>query len=99
SRRDLALVVTGTLVFLAASVALELSEKVLAWTQHWERYQLDEVPGTLLFLALALAWFSWRRAREARRELARRVAAQERLAEALSENRRLSLSHVHVQEE
>jgi len=99
SRRDLTLVAAGTALVLAASIAFELSEKLAVWTQHWERYQLDELPGALLFLAVALAWFSWRRAREARGELARRVAAQERLAEALAENRRLSLSHVEVQEE
>jgi len=99
SRRDLALVAACTILFMAASVVFELSEKVSTWTQPWERYQLDELPGTLLFLAVALAWFSWRRAHEARAELARRVAAQQRLADALAENRRLSLSHVCVQEE
>lgn len=98
SRRDLALVVAGATLFLAASVTFELSEKVLAWTQPWERYQLDELPGALLFLAVALAWFSWRRMGEAREELARRIKAQQQLADALAENRRLSLSHVEVQE-
>src|SRR6185503_353458 len=99
SRRDLLLVGAATLLFFTASVAFELSEKVLAWTRPWERYQLDEIPGTLMFLALGLAWFSWRRARDARQELRQRLAAQQRLAEALAENRRLSLSHVRVQEE
>jgi signal transduction histidine kinase len=98
-RRDLLLVGAGTVLFFAASVHFELSEMVSSWTGRWENYQLDEIPGTLLFLALALAWFGWRRVQEARDELRRRVATQERLAEALAENRRLSLSHVSVQEE
>src|SRR6185503_3226831 len=55
SRRDLLLVGAATLLFFTASVAFELSEKVLAWTRPWERYQLDEIPGTLMFLALGLA--------------------------------------------
>jgi len=99
SRRDLIAVGVGTVVFFAASVRLELSEAVLSWTRPWERYQLDELPGVLLFLAAALAWFAWRRMKEARGALRQRMAAQLRLAEALAENRRLSLSHVRAQEE
>ena len=99
SRRDLALVLAGTVVFFTLSAAFELSEKVLALTRPWERYQLDELPGVLLFLAVALSWFGWRRVREARVELARRVALEKQLADTLAENRRLSLSHVQVQEE
>ena len=79
--------------------AFELSEKVLALTRPWERYQLDELPGVLLFLAAALSWFGWRRVREARVELARRMVLERQLADTLAENRRLSLSHVKVQED
>ncbi len=99
ARRDLLLVCAGTGLFWVFSVAVELNERVLAWTRPWERYQLDEIPGVLLFLALALSWFAWRRVREARMELARRVALERQLAETLAENRRLSLSHVRVQED
>jgi len=99
SRRDLIAVAVGTVVFFAVSVRLELSEAVLSWTRPWERYQLDELPGVLLFLAAALAWFAWRRMNEARGALRQRMATQLRLAEALAENRRLSLSHVRAQEE
>jgi two-component system, NarL family, sensor histidine kinase UhpB len=99
SRRDLACVLAGTVIFFALSAAFELSEKVLALTRPWERYQLDELPGVLLFLAVALSWFGWRRVREARVELTRRMALENQLAETLAENRRLSLSHVRVQED
>ncbi len=99
SRRDLIGVLAGTVIFFGFSVTIELSEAVLAFTRPWEHYQLDEVPGVLLFLAIALSWFGWRRVREARVELARRVVLERQLAETLAENRRLSLSHVRVQED
>lgn len=99
ARRDLLVIAAGVALFAAASVAFEFSEAMLRWTRPWERYQLDELPGILLVLAVALAWFAWRRMREARAELGRRVAAERNLAGALAENRRLSLSHLRVQEE
>lgn len=99
ARRDFFWVSACVLLFWWLSVAVEVNERVLAWTRPWEHYQLDELPGVLLVLALALAWYSWRRAREARGELQRRMAAEARLAETLLENRRLSLSHVRVQED
>jgi two-component system, NarL family, sensor histidine kinase UhpB len=99
ARQDLLLVCVGAGLFWGLSVVVELNERVLAWTQPWERYQLDELPGVLLFLAAALAWYSWRRVREVRVQLERRNAAETRLAETLAENRRLSLSHVRVQED
>ncbi len=97
--RDFLWVGACVLLFWWFSMAVELNERVLAWTRPWEHYQLDELPGVLLVLALTLAWYSWRRAGEARRELRRRMAAEARLAETLLENRRLSLSHVSVQED
>lgn len=99
ARRDLLLLVAGVLLFWGLSVAIELNERVLSWTRPLERYQIDELPGVLLFLAVALAWYSWRRVGDARGELRRRMAAEARLAETLLDNRRLSLSHVRVQED
>ena len=99
ARRDLGLVAVATAIAVFISIHVELSETVLAWTRPWERYQLDELPGVLLFVAVALAWFAWRRVREAQAELARRVALERALADALADNQRLSHSHVSVQEE
>lgn len=98
ARRDLLLVAAATLLAWGVSVTFELSERVLAWTKPWERYELDELPGVLLVLAAALAWYAWRRVREVREQLTLRRAAEARLAETLAENRRLSISHVEVQE-
>lgn len=99
ARRDLLWVGAGAALFWAFSVAVELNERVLSWTRPWERYQIDELPGVLLFLSAALVWYSWRRVHDARTELQRRVAAESKLAETLQENRRLSLSHVRMQED
>jgi two-component system sensor histidine kinase UhpB len=97
-RRDLALVAVATVGVAVACIHVELSETLLAWTRPWERYQLDELPAVLLFVAVALAWFAWRRVREARAEIGRRVALEKDLADALQEIQRLSQSNVLVQE-
>jgi two-component system, NarL family, sensor histidine kinase UhpB len=99
AHRDLGLVLVATAVVVFVSIQFELSELVLGWARRWERYQVDEIPGILLFVAVALAWFAWRRVREAQAELARRVALEKELAAALADNQRLSHSHVQVQEE
>src|SRR5664279_1134117 len=98
-RRDLALVIVATIAFAFLSVHFELSETVFNWTRARERYQLDELPGVLLVLASALAWFAWRRVRELREELHRRRAIERQLAAALDTNQRLARANVRVQEE
>ena len=80
ARRDalwLCLLSTG-FFFLAAQ--LELSEHVARLAEGYERWQLDELPLTLLLLALGLAWFGWRRWRELRQamQVGARLAAQNR---------------------
>jgi len=63
------------------------------------RFQLDELPGVLLFLASALAWYAWRRMTQAREELSRRREIEARLREALAQNRELALARVRAQED
>ena len=96
---DLALVVSATVLFALVSVHLELSEIISAWTRPHERYQLDELPGVLLVMALGLAWFAWRRAGEVHKELQLRLAIEAELTATLSENRRLERANVSIQEE
>lgn len=98
SQRDLLWVAAGTLLFWGVSMVFELNEHLAELVEPWERYQLDELPGVLLFLGCALAWYAWRRVRETREQLRLRLAAEAKLAATLAENRRLSLSHVEVQE-
>jgi signal transduction histidine kinase len=89
----------GAVIFALLSVRLELSEHLLAWTRPHERYQVDELPGVLLFIACGLAWYAWRRVAEVREELALRRAVEGRLREALAENRKLTTAAVSKQEE
>jgi two-component system, NarL family, sensor histidine kinase UhpB len=98
ARRDVAVVVAISVVSVFLSVKLDLSEKILAWTQPHERWQLDELPGVLLAIAVCLIWFSTRRYFEARRELDLRRAAEARLVEALAENQRLTQAYLDMQE-
>jgi two-component system sensor histidine kinase UhpB len=99
ARRDLLGIVVATVLFAALAVGFELSETVLAWTQPRERFQLDELPGILLFIALALAWYASRRVREARAEIALRRGTEAKLREALAQNRELAATGVRIQEE
>jgi two-component system, NarL family, sensor histidine kinase UhpB len=97
--RDGIAIALSTLLFAFVSVYFELSETIAAMTRPRERYQLDELPGTLLFMALGLAWFAWRRMREARTSLQRQVAIETELTAALAENRRLERGTIKVQED
>jgi two-component system sensor histidine kinase UhpB len=99
ARRDLVLLIGGAAIFALLSVRLELSEHLLAWTRPHERYQVDELPGVLLFVACGLAWYAWRRVAEIREELALRRNVEGRLREALAENRKLAMAAVSKQEE
>jgi PAS domain S-box-containing protein len=78
-RRDLAVVALVTLVTFLISSVLELNELLLAATRPYEAYQLDELPVTFLAMAVALAWFSWRRSGQAVEQLDLRLRAQEAL--------------------
>lgn len=97
-RRDLLWIVSATAGFAALCAWLELSETVLTWTRPHERFQLDELPGILLFLAVALAWYAWRRMGEAQDELKLRQGTEARLREALVQNRELARAGVRIQE-
>jgi len=99
ARRDLIWIVAATVGFAVLCASLELSETVLAWTRPHERFQLDEIPGILLFLALALAWYASRRVWEARAEVILRAGIETRLREALLQNRELARTGVRIQEE
>jgi two-component system sensor histidine kinase UhpB len=96
--RDGVVIVAATTVFGMVSAHFELGETIAAFTRPQERYQLDELPGVLLFMALGLAWFAWRRMREARAALRRRIAIEAKLTAALAENRRLERANVGIQE-
>jgi len=97
-RRDVVVVVLVTLLAAIICVKFDASEAIARWTKPMEHLQLDELPGVLLVLATALAWFASRRYFEAKRQLTLRNAAERRLAEALADNQRLALRYVDMQE-
>jgi two-component system, NarL family, sensor histidine kinase UhpB len=98
ARRDAAAVIAATLLAAVVCAKLDLGEAVARWTRPYEALQLDELPLILLVMAIGLIWFSSRRFFEAKRQLELRRAADARLAETLTENQRLALKYVDMQE-
>lgn len=96
--RDLAWVLAVTVLAAALGAMFDLSERAYRWTRGMERFQLDELPGALCVLCVGLAWFAWRRYREARRELSRRCALEEQAERLLADNRRLANQALQAQE-
>ncbi len=96
--RDLACVLAVTLVAGALFATFDFSEFTYRWTRSAERFQLDEMPATLVVLALGLAWFAWRRYREAQREARRRRTLEEEAEQLLAQNRRLANQATSAQE-
>lgn len=96
--RDLACVFGVTIVAGALFARFDFSEFAYHWTRSAERFQLDELPPTLVVLALGLAWFAWRRYREAQSEVQRRRTLEEEAAHLLAENRRLANQALAAQE-
>lgn len=97
-RRDLALVLALTFVAGALFAHFDFSEYAYRLTRGAERFQLDELPPTLVVLAIGCAWFAWRRYREAQSEVRLRRALEEEAEHLLAENRRLANQALAAQE-
>lgn len=97
-RRDIVIVVLLTVLAALIGASLEINERIFAGTRRWEHLQIDELPAVLVVLSASLAWFAWRRYREAVSEIARRRAAEAHLAATLLENRRLARQFMQLQE-
>ncbi|MGF6573441.1 two-component system sensor histidine kinase UhpB [Paraburkholderia sp. GAS333] len=96
--RDLTCVVAVTALAAVCGAAFDLSERAYRFTRGMERFQLDELPGTLFVLSIGLAWFAWRRYREASREVIRRRALEQEAERLLADNRRLASQALQAQE-
>jgi signal transduction histidine kinase len=96
--RDLAWVIAAAVLAMALGAAFDLSERAYRFTRGMERFQLDELPGTLFVLSIGLAWFAWRRYRDARRELGYRRMLEEQAERLLADNRRLANQALQAQE-
>ena len=81
--------------YLALAVHFELNERLGALLRGLEAFQVDELPGTLLVLAVGLGWYAWRRQRWAARESRARIAADVRLL-ASEERYRLLFTQTHT---
>jgi two-component system sensor histidine kinase UhpB len=98
-RRDVFVVAAVTLITFVTSSVLELNERLIAFSRPLEAYEIDELPTTFVAMIAALAWFSWRRSRQTIEQANLRLAAQRELAEALTENRKLSQRYLQIQED
>ena len=85
-RRDLFAVAVATLVTFTLSSALELNEWVEALTGPHEAYQVDELPLTVLAMAMGLVWFSWRRSRQVVEQVTLRLESEEQYRMLFMEN-------------
>ncbi|MDM0103468.1 histidine kinase [Variovorax sp. J22R24] len=90
-RWDLAWVLGATVLTFVLSSAFEVRERLAAILDHAEAWQVDEIPLTLLALALGLAWYAMRRRQEAARLLAQNRELAQKLI-ALQDSERLALA-------
>jgi PAS domain S-box-containing protein len=85
-RRDLLVVAAVTLLTFWLSSAFQFNEWIETLTGPHEAYQADELPLTALAMALALAWFSWRRSKQAMEQAALRRTSEEQYRLLFTEN-------------
>ncbi len=92
--RDLVVVGAVTVLTFVMSSLFELNEWIEALTVPHERYQIDELPLTILAMAVALAWFSWRRSRQTVEQVTLRLAAQQALMDSEEQYRTLFMENL-----
>lgn len=95
---DAVLVLVVAILSVLLSAHFELTEAFYSMTRRWEFVQLDELSVGMLVLAIGLTWLSWRRYRQAQSELQARELAEARLAEVLTQNRKLAQEQLRIQE-
>lgn len=93
--RDLVRVLVVVALFWALAMQWELSEKLVLWLQRYERFQLDEIPLTLLALSIGLAWFAFQRMHEVSALLAANRHLTQRLISAQEDERRILAQELH----
>jgi PAS domain S-box-containing protein len=84
--RDLFVVGAVTLLTFTLSSAFQLNEWIESLTGPHEAYQIDELPLTVLAMAMGLAWFSWRRSRQVMEQVALRLGSEEQYRMLFMEN-------------
>lgn len=92
---DAVRVLLATLVTFVFASAYQWQERVNAAAAGLERWQVDELPITLLALALGLAWYAGRRRAESARLLAHNRELAQRLIGLQDEERLLLARELH----
>lgn len=92
--KALIFVLSAFVITLQINLAELLTEKL----SKFEEFQLDEIPFLILFTAMALAWFAWRRVMEQKKEIELRLIAEDKSTQLLLENKSLTQHILKVQE-
>lgn len=93
--RDLSYVAVVVWAFWLVAMQMEFSENLAHWLLRYERFQLDEMPLTLLVLSICLAWFARRRMNEASALLTANRDLTQRLMTAQEDERRILAQELH----
>lgn len=98
SQRDY--IKAGALVLMSYLFVLKinLAEALAEYLEDYEYLQLDELPFLLLFISIALAWFTQQRVIEKNKEIALRRVAEEVNVQLLNQNKALNQHILKVQE-
>lgn len=99
AQTDLLWILSSLLAYLGLAFHFEFSEQIHQFSQTYESLQLDEIPWALLILSLGLAWYSWRRTKDAQQEIQERIRSEARVQELLSHNSDLAQRLFTAQED
>ena len=99
AQSDLLWVLSTVLVFWLFASKYELSEQLATFSKLHEHLQVDEMPWTLLVLSLGLAWYSWRRSKDAEIEIQERIQSELKVQELLTHNSDLAQRLFTAQED
>ncbi len=86
-------------VCFVLSSKLDVSELLATFFKRHESLQLDEWLLSLLVFSIGLCWFAFRRHAETKSALRERIAAEQRVADLLRQNRDLSQALIRIQED
>jgi two-component system sensor histidine kinase UhpB len=95
SRSDGLWVALATLAAFALASTLQLQERLADASAGWERWQLDELPLTLLVLSTGLVWYGWRRRHESLQLLARNRELTQQLLQLQDVERAVIARELH----
>jgi two-component system sensor histidine kinase UhpB len=99
AQSDLLWVVCIVSLFGLFAANYELSEQLASFSKVHEPFQVDEMPWTLLVLSTGLAWYSWRRSKDAELEIQERIQSELKVQELLTHNSDLAQRLFTAQED